>query len=512
MSQGIIVPDPQSSKLASGVPGLDDVLSGGWPAGKVYLVEGSPGTGKTTLSLQFLLAGLEAGETGLYISLSESRAELEVVAASHGWSLDRLEIFEVFSDEGLNPDQEQTVLHPAELELGETIRAVMAQVDAVRPKRLAFDSLSDMRLLAQSSLRYRRQVLALKHFLMQRNCTALLLADRTADGGDLQLHSVASGVLVLEQVMLEYGAQRRRLRLMKLRGTAFRGGWHDYTIQRGGLVSFPRLPIDHHRTELVSEALSSGAPGLDALLGGGLVPGTNILLIGPSGTGKTSLATSVVIAALRRGERAAYFLSDERLPTLLTRSANFGMDLRPYIQSGMLTVRHIDAAEVSPGQFAAFIREQAERDGCRVVAIDSLNAYLRSLPGEKYLTLRMNGLLSFLHHHRVITLMVVTQEGAGGAVRSNVDLSHLADSVVRMRFFEVEGVVRRAISVLKSRIAASEPTIREFTFGAAGLEVGPPLRGFRGVLTGSLDWSGAADDLMPLNPATPAFGGSGGGR
>jgi circadian clock protein KaiC len=485
-------------KLATGVPGLDMILEGGIQEGRVYLVEGTPGTGKTTLALQFLLAGRERGQSGLYVTLSESGQELAAVAESHGWSLDGINVFELVSEEGLDPDQEQTVLHPSELELGETTRAVMKEIEAVRPTRVVFDSLSEMRLLAQNPLRYRRQVLALKQFFTQRECTVLLLDDRTSEAGDLQLHSIAHGVFLLEQIPLDYGAERRRMRVMKLRGTAFRGGWHDYAIIRGGMVIFPRLVAHGHHLTFTDGVVSSGAPGLDSLLGGGLVRGTNTLLIGPSGAGKTSTATAAVTAALQRGERAAYFLFDEGLPSLLTRSANLGMNLKPHIESGLLSVRQIDPAEMSPGEFANLVCDAVKRAAATVIVIDSLNAYLQSMPGEHYLLLQMHELLNFLNQSGVITLMVLGQHGLIGDVRSHIDLSYLADSVVLLRFFEVDGVVRKAISVLKTRTTAHEPTIREFTLGRRGLQVGEPLRGFRGVLGGTPIWSGGDESLMPL--------------
>jgi len=486
-----MVADAIPPKIPTGVPGLDLILNGGLQAGRVYLVEGTPGTGKTTLALQFLLCGLQAGQKGLYVTLSESAAELRAVATSHGWSLDQIELYELVSEEGLDPDQEQSVLHPAELELGETTRAVMARVDVTRPSRVVFDSLSEMRLLAQNALRYRRQVLALKQFFTQRDCTVLLLDDRTSERSDLQLHSIAHGVVQLETLPLDYGADRRRLRAIKLRGTTFRGGWHDYTIRRGGLLTFPRLEAGDHRLERRDEVVGSGSAGLDALLGGGLVRGTNTLLGGPAGTGKTSVATAFVTAALNRGERAAYFVFDEGLPTMLTRSATLGMDLRPHIESGLLTLRQIDPAEMSPGQFATIVQQSVRDNHCSIVVIDSLNAYLQSMPGEQYLLLQMHELLSFLNHCNAITLMVLGQQGLIGELRSNVDLSYLADSIVLLRFFEMQGEVRKAISVLKTRTLAHEATVRELVLGREGIGVGEPLREFRGVLRGAPEWAGS---------------------
>jgi circadian clock protein KaiC len=485
-------------KIETGVPGLDAVLDGGLHPGRVYLVEGTPGTGKTTLALQFLRAGAAEEGAGLYFTLSESLGELSAVAQSHGWSLDGLDVHELVSDGGLDPDQEQSVLHPSELELGETIRAVLGRVAAKGPARIVFDSLSELRLLAQNPLRYRRQVLALKQFLTQRKCTVLFLDDRTSERSDLQLHSVVHGVMLLEQRALEYGAERRRIRVVKLRGTTFRGGWHDYTIRAGGLTVFPRLVAHGHHPAFTVGVVSSGAAGLDALLGGGLVRGTNTLLMGPSGVGKSSTAAAAVTAALGRGERAAYYLFDEVMASLLSRSAALGMDLRPYIDGGQLIVRQIDPAEMPPGQFASLVRDAVEQRGVSVVVIDSLNSYVQSMPGEQFLLLQMHELLAYLNQSGTITVMILGQHGLVGEVRASVDLSYLADSVVLLRFFEVDGSVRKAISVLKTRVTAHEHTIREFTLDSTGLRLGEPLRGFRGVLSGTPTWTGSAAELMRL--------------
>ncbi len=496
---------PVPPRLVTGIDGLDNVLTGGLEPGRVYLIEGTPGTGKTTLSLQFLLAGQAAGETVLYVTLSESEQELRAVAASHGWDLGGLEIFELVSEIGLDPESEQTILHPSELELGETTRGVMARVEALRPSRVVFDSLSEMRLLAQNPLRYRRQVLALKHFFTQRGCTVFMLDDRTSSDADLQLHSIAHGVVTLEQLALEYGSERRRLRVVKLRGSQYRGGFHDFTIEPGGLVVYPRLVASEHHAEFADVTASTGNAGLDRLLGGGLTLGTNTLLIGPSGAGKTTTATCAVLAALRRGEHAAYFLFDEGLKTLLVRAAHLGMDLAPYLDSGALSVRPIDPAELSPGEFAGLIRAAVERDGAHVVVIDSLNAYLQSMPGERHLLLQMHELLSYLNQRGVMTLMVLGQHGLIGDVRSDLDLSYLADAIVLLRYFEAEGEVRKAVSVVKTRTAAHERSIREFWVDGDGLHVGEPLQGFRGVLSGTPTWTGTAAALLqspPLQSAT----------
>ena len=486
--------------MPTGVEGLDEVLRGGLQAERLYLVEGTPGTGKTTLSLQFLLRGVAAGKRGLYITLSESERELRGVAATHGWTLDGIEIFELVTEEGLDPEAEQSVLHPSELELGETTRGVMARVRETQPDLVVFDSLSEMRLLAQNPLRYRRQVLALKHFFSQRRCTVLMLDDRTSDAGDVQLHSIAHGVITLEQVALDFGAERRRLRVMKLRGTQYDGGYHDFAIVPGGLTVFPRLVARDHHSEFQDVKLTTGSEGLDLLLGGGLTPGTSVLLTGPAGVGKSTTATSAVIAALQRGARAAYFMFDEGLGTMAARSAALGLDITPYIESGHLVIRQIDPAEMSPGEFAVRVREAVEQQGAGIVVVDSLNGYLQSMPGERFLVLQMHELLSYLNQRGVMTLLVLSQHGIVGELRNSIDLSYLADTVVLLRFFEADGLVRKAISVIKTRTTRHERSIREFRLGPAGLTVGEPLRGFSGLLGGSPGWVGAKADLLSPDP------------
>ncbi len=478
-------PDPAAEPQAcTGIVGLDDILGGGLTPNRLYLIEGTPGTGKTTLSLGFLLEGARQGEKGLYVTLSETEHELRAVAATHGWSLDTLTLVELVAEAGLDPDLEQTLLHPSDVELGETVRGVMDRVDELKPQRVVLDSLSELRLLAQNPLRYRRQILALKHFFAKRNCTVLVLDDRTSGPGDLQLHSIAHGVVTLEHSAIDFGAERRRLRVMKFRGRKFRGGYHDYTIETGGLCVYPRLVASEHRTDFAPAPVSTGVAGLDRLLGGGLVPGTNTLLVGPAGVGKTTTAVRCMVAALERGERAAYFLFDERLPTLLARCAALGMDLVPHVEAGLLTIRQIDPAELSPGEFAGAVRRAVERDRACFVLIDSLNAYMQAMPSDKFLSLQMHELLGYLSQRGVVAVMMLGQHGIMGDLRSDVDLSYLADAVMLLRFFEAGGEVRKAISVVKTRTTDHERTIREFGIGAGGIVVGEPLSAFRGVLTG----------------------------
>jgi circadian clock protein KaiC len=483
---------PRSS---TGTPGLDDILGGGLTTDRLYLVEGTPGTGKTTLSLRFLLAGAELGEVGLYVTLSETAVEVRAAAASHGWSLDPIHIFELVSDVGLDPDSEQTVLHPSEVELGETTREVMRQVEELKPKRVVFDSLSEMRLLAQNPLRYRRQILALKQFFAHRACTVLMLDDRTADPTDLQLHSIAHGVISLEQTPRDFGAERRRLRVVKMRGTKFRGGFHDFNLDTGGLVVFPRLVAAEHHARFNPQPLSTGNEGLDALLGGGLVPGTNTLFSGPSGVGKTTTAIGCVLAACARGESATYYLFDEGVATLLARSKSLGMDLNPYVDSGQLALEQVDPAELSPGEFAQRVRDAVERDGASFLVIDSLNAYLHSMPDERFLVLQMHEMLSYLNQQGVKTILILGLHGVMGDIQADLDVSYLSDGILLFRYFEAQAQLRTAISVVKTRASGHERSIRELKLGSDGLQVGGALVDFDGVLSGLPSYKGRVELL-----------------
>jgi circadian clock protein KaiC len=491
-------------RALTGVLGLDAVLAGGLPRDRLYLVEGRPGTGKTTLALQFLLEGRRLGERGMYVTLSETADELRASAATHGWSLNGLSIVELVSGAGLGSEQEQTLLHPAEFELGETTGRILERVEQERPARLVIDSLSELRLLAQTLLRYRRQILALKHRFTSQRCTVLLLDDQTAEPRDLQLHSIAHGVIALELSSNRYGAERRSLNVAKVRGVRFRGGHHDYSIETGGLAVYPRLVVSEHRTDLSPASVGTGIPELDALLGGGLVPGTSTLLMGPTGTGKTSAATSCTLAALQRGEPAAVFMFDEELGTFFARSAGLGMNLRLHVDAGQLQVRQIEPAELSPGEFVHYVRRAVEVDGARVVLIDSLNGYLHAMPNEQYLVLQMHELLSYLSQHGVVTLLILGQHGLVGEVRSDVDLSYLSDTIILMRFFEAAGSVRRGLSVVKTRVSGHEPTIREFSLGPDGLTIGAVLHDFDGTLSGTPVYRGSPGALMEETHPPPA--------
>lgn len=479
-----------------GIAGLNDILGGGLTRDRVYLVEGTPGTGKTTLSLQFLLDGVRQGEVGLYVTLSETADELRAVAETHGWSLDALSVFELVNDMGLDRDSEQSVLHPSEVELGETTREVMRRVDELRPQRVAFDSLSELRLLAQNPLRYRRQILALKQFFSVRKCTVLMLDDRTSETNDQQLHSIAHGVISLEQAPRDFGTERRRLRIVKMRGMKFRGGYHDFSLDTGGVTVFPQLVAAEHHKGFRNTFVTTGNDGLDALLGGGLLPGTNTLLLGPSGVGKTTTAISCFVAAMKRGEKATYYLFDEGLGTFQARCLSLGMNLQPYLDNGQLNLKQIDPAALSPGEFSSLIRMAVEEGGSTLLAIDSLNAYLQAMPGEQYLMLQMHEVLSYLGQTGVKTILVLGQHGIVGDVRSDIDLSYLSDTIVLFRFFEAKGQIRSAISIVKSRSAPHERTIRELQLTSNGIQVGEALTDFEGVMGGVPSYRGNVQ-LLP---------------
>ena len=472
--------------VATGTAGLDDILGGGLTPHRLYLIEGDPGSGKTTLALKFLLEGAQQGDRGLYVTLSETKEELRAVAESHGWSLDGFAICELMASEAsLSPDSQYTIFHPSEVELTETTKQVLAEVERIKPHRVVFDSLSELRLLAQNPLRYRRQILALKQFFIGRQCTVLLLDDKTSEVGDLQLQSIAHGVISLEQLSPQFGAERRRLRIVKLRGSRYRGGYHDFTIVRGGLGVFPRLVAAEHHSAFPREHVKSGLSALDTLLGGGLDRGTSTLLMGPAGSGKSSLALQYAIAAARRGERSALFIFDESLGTLLARASGLGFDLETHLNSGLVTVRQVDPAELSPGEFAERIREAVVDEEARVVVIDSLNGYLNAMPEERFLTIQLHELLTYLGQRGVLTLLVVAQHGlVGQGMNAPVDASYLADSVILTRYFESSGEVRQAISVMKKRSGVHERTVRELRMNGTGLHIGEPLREFQGILTG----------------------------
>ncbi|HEY2828501.1 MAG TPA: ATPase domain-containing protein [Thermoanaerobaculia bacterium] len=472
------------SVAATGIEGLDHILKGGFPRNHVYLIQGDPGVGKTTLSLQFLLEGARAGEKALYITMSESERDLRAVAKSHGWDLGDIAIFEqLVGDEALT--DESTIFQASEIELGPTVRTLLDEINRLKPDRVILDSLSEIRLLAQSSLRYRKQILALKHFFDGRNITALLLDDRTSEDKDMLLQSVPHGVVELERYTPTYGTSRRRLQIVKVRGLQFRSGYHDFNILPGGMVVYPRLVAAESRVRIPQSFASSGIKDLDGLLGGGLDRGTSTLIMGPAGGGKSVLATQYAVAAAARGEKAAFFTFDESLTTLFNRSDAIGFGLSDLVEAGKIAVQQVDPAELQPGEFAQLVRDAAEKDHARVIVIDSLNGYLNAMPEEKYLLLHMHELLAFLGQHGVSTILVYAQHGLLGAqMASTVDISYLADCVILVRYFEAHGEVRKAISVIKKRSGAHETAIRQLAITSAGVAIGPPLKQFRGVLAG----------------------------
>jgi circadian clock protein KaiC len=480
------------------------VLEGGLARHRLHLLEGSPGTGKTTIALQFLLAGAEAGETGMYVTLAETDQELRDGARSHGWSLgDKIEVFELVPPESaIDADQHQSLLYSSDLELGEAIQRIFDAIERLKPQRVVIDSLSEIRLLAQSSLRYRRQILALKHYFARNNSTVVMLDDLTAETPDRAVHSIAHSVIHLDQLAPIYGGERRRLRISKCRGQSFRNGYHDFTVGLGGIEVFPRLVAAEHRHGFSGLALPTGIPELDQLLGGGITAGSSTLIMGAAGTGKSLLIFHYIAESIRRGERAALFAFDEERAMLLARAKQMGIDLDAMCASGKLVVEQMDAAELSPGQFAHHVRTCVDRDGIRTVAIDSLNGYNAAMPEEQFLILHLHELLQYLNRQGASTFLTIAQHGMVGDMRQAVDLTYLADTVIMIRYFEAMGRVRRAISVIKKRTGSHEDTIRELTIGSRGMSVGPPLREFQGVLRGVPTYVGSADPLMTGKPAS----------
>ena len=469
----------------TGIAGLDDVLGGGLDRGRTFLLEGSPGTGKTTIAMQLLIAGAERGERSLYITLSETEDELRATAAAHGWGLEGVNIYELIPPENLlDEDQQQSLLYSSDLELGETTKRVFEAFERVKPDIVVLDSLSEIRLLAQNSLRYRRQILALKHYFAKSGATVLMLDDLTTDVNDKTVHSVAHGVIRLDELAPDYGAERRRLRVVKYRGRRFRGGFHDFAIETGGIRAFPRLVSAEHRRDFARDVLATDSTELNALMGGGVERGSSVLVLGPAGTGKSTLALSFVKTAVGRGERAAMFVFDEELGLLIERAKGLGLDLQAMMDAEALVLEQVDAAELTPGEFSERVRTCVEKNGVRTVVIDSLNGYQAAMPGEHALVLHMHELLQFLNRQGATTFLTVAQHGLVGDMRSPVDVTYLADTVVLLRYFEALGRMRRAISVVKKRTGAHEDTIREYQIGGRGITLGRPLENFQGVLRG----------------------------
>lgn len=488
---------PTINRAATGVAGLDDVLGGGLARGRIYLLEGQPGTGKTTVATQFLAAGAAEGETVLYITLSETEDELRASAASHGWTMDGIEIFELIPPENLlDEQQQQSLLYSSDLELGETTRRIFEVFERVRPSRLVIDSLSEIRLLAQGQLRYRRQILALKHYFAKQNVTVILLDDMTTEENDKTVHSVAHGVIRLEELAPDYGAERRRLRVVKYRGQRYRGGFHDFIIRTGGIEVFPRLISSEHKSEFKRDQIASGSVEMDALLGGGIERGSSVLILGPAGTGKSLLALTFIVGAVSRGETAAMFVFDEELGLLFARALGLGIDLQALVDSDRLIIQQVDAAELSPGELSSRVRHCVEVRGARTVVIDSLNGYQASMPAENALILHMHELLQYLNRQGATTFLTVAQHGLVGDMKSPVDVTYLADTVILLRYFEAMGRVRRAVSVVKKRTGFHEDSIREYRINKLGITLGEPLTNFQGVLRGVPMLVGSVNKLL----------------
>jgi circadian clock protein KaiC len=487
---------PAKQPALTGIAGLDEILGGGLTRDRMYLLHGDPGVGKTTVGLQFLRAGVELGERSLYVALSETRSEIDEVARSHGWTLDGITVIELSAlDQSASMDADNTLFEPTEVELQETTRLLLAHVERLKPQRVVFDSLSELRLLSQSALRYRRQILGLKQYFADKESTVLLLDDKTSEPNDQQLQSIAHGVIELEQVTPVYGEDRRRIRIGKLRGVKFRGGYHDFTISTGGVTVFPRIVPAEHVHGFKHEQIASGLVELDTQLGGGLDRGTATLMMGPAGSGKSSLAIQYAVAAAKRGEVAALFTFDERISTLLERTRALGCDLAPFIDNGSIVIRQIDPAQMGPGEFADCVRRAVVDQNARVVVIDSLNGYMHAMTEERLLSVQMHELLAYLGHKGVATILVMAQHGLFGSMKSPIDVSYLADTVVLLRYFEAAGRIRKAISIVKKRSGAHENTIRELTLDARGLHVGEALESFQGVLSGVPQFVGNVREL-----------------
>jgi circadian clock protein KaiC len=490
---------PATAVATTGIVGLDSILAGGLPRNRIFLVKGNPGVGKTTLGLQFLLDGLRKGEKGLYLTLSESAAEIQSVAESHGWAIADVHVFEWRPPDGedaTDEDEQYTVFHPAEVELSAAMKTLLAEVDRLNPARVVLDSLSEVRLLSQSLLQFRRQILALKHHFIGRKTTVILLDDMTTDA-DSQLESIAHGVISLEKSNPVHGAARRRVCVDKMRGVNYRTGYHDFAIERGGIAVFPRLEAFGGGAAEKVHAVSSGVREVDGILGGGLPSGASLLILGPPGAGKSALMNQFAVTAARRGDRACIYTFDETRATLLARAASLGMAFGEHIEAGTIHVQQVDPAEMGPGEFMHRVREQVERTSPAIIGIDSLNGFLQAMPDERSILAQLHELFGYLNHRGVCGILVATQQGLiGPAMTSPIDVSYLADVVILLRYFESNAEVRRAISVMKQRTGAHERTIREFALGSAGIHIGQPLREFHGILTGVPTYTGGRDPLL----------------
>ncbi len=487
------------NKVHTGIEGLDSILRGGLPKSRLYVVEGNPGAGKTTLALQFLLEGIRAGENVLYVSLSETAEELFEVAQSHGWSLEGINLLELDSlADRLLDETENTIYHPSDVELGETTRRIREEVERIQPSRVALDSVSELKILSQTGARYRREILGFKQFFAGKRCTVLVLDDRTSAENEQQLQSIAHGVIRMQRETRDYGTTRRQLQIVKMRAVPFRDGLHDFVIRSGGIEVFPRIEINgHNHTALQDATVMSGVAELDTLLGSGLDRASSTLILGPAGCGKTTLSSQFMIAALERDERVLCYLFEESRETFLQRARGLGIHFEPHLDSGRLELIQIDPAEVSPGEFACHIWKGVEQGKAGMVIIDSLNGYLNAMPNERFLLIQMHELLAYLGQKGVVTILVMAQHGLmGTGMHAPIDVSFLADTVILLRYFEAMGEIRQALSVVKKRRGSHERTIREMRLGSGGVLVGEPLREFEGVLTGVPRYSGSQKPLL----------------
>jgi circadian clock protein KaiC len=488
----------QTERVSMGIAELDSILAGGLPSNRLYVVQGEPGTGKTTLSLQFLLEGVKKGERALYITFSETKEELTSVATSHGWDISKLNLIDLSAlEKQLAPESQNTLFHPSEVELNQMTDLLLKEIDRIMPARIVFDSVSEMRLLAESPLRYRRQILSLKQALVGRKATVVFLDDLTAVSQDLQVQSIAHGVLELTRLQHEFGEERRKMRVLKMRGVKFLGGYHDYLIDTGGIEVFPRLAATDHNIITRTGSLSSGIKELDLLLGGGIDYGTSNLFIGPPGTGKSTLSMKFAIAAALKGEKVVYFSFEETVANLMQRAESLGLPFKKCIENSTLKVQKVDPAELSPGQFSKIIRDLVEKKQMTTLVVDSLNGYMQAMPQEQFLVLLMHELLTYLNNKGIVTILVLAQQGMMGAhMQSPVDLTYLADTVLLTRFFEALGSVRKAVSIIKKRTGKHETTIRELMIDKEGVKVGPKLEQFQGILTGVPRFEGPLKDIL----------------
>lgn len=483
---------------ATGIAGLDEIMRGGFPENRLYLLLGAPGVGKTTLALQYLLEGARIGEPGLYIALSETEDEILSVARSHNWPIDKISIFELSAlEQQLAQEERNTVFHPAEIELNKTTQMLLKEIETVKPKRLVLDSLSELRLLSDSALRYRRQMLSLKQFFAGQQMTVLLLDDHSADGGDLHVQSIAHGVITIEKIGSDYGAIKRRIAIEKMRGLNFIGGYHDAVILPGGMRVYPRLVGSEHERKNERGIVTSGVAELDQLLGGGLDRGTSCLLLGPAGAGKSTIALQFAIAAAQRGEVVLMCIFEENCDTLQARARSVGLPIEELVATGKIRVVEIDPAEMSPGEFAYHVIDHVKTHRSRLVVIDSLNGYMQAMPMADHVTIQLHELLSYLNRNGVLSLLTVAQHGLVGQMHAPADLTYLADTVVLLRYFEQRGRIKKAVSVIKKRIGRHEDTIREFRIDDRGVRVGAPLEEFEGVLTGVPRFTGKSEQMMP---------------